>query len=90
MAVPKQRHTKSRRNQRREHLRLSLPRLVACPKCGKLKLPHAVCWYCGYYKGREEIDVLKEVGKKERKKRLREMKQQKKAQDNLDLEKLSH
>ena len=67
MAVPKQRHTKSRRDRRRVHLRLTLPKLVTCPKCGKLKLPHTVCSYCGYYKDKEIIDVLKKVGKKERK-----------------------
>ena len=90
MAVPKQRHTKSRRDRRRVHLRLLQPALVACPKCGKLKLPHAVCSYCGYYKGQEEIDVLKEVGKKERKRRLKEIKHQEKAQEDLNLETLSH
>ena len=88
MAVPKQRHTKSKRDRRRVHLRLALPKLVPCPKCGKLKLPHAVCSYCGYYKGREVIDVLKKIGKKERKRRLKEIKEQK-GKEDLDLEKLS-
>lgn len=88
MAVPKQRHTKSKRDRRRIHLRLHLPKLVPCPKCGKLKLPHTVCSYCGYYKGREVIDVLKKIGKKERKKRLREMKEQK-GKEDLTLENLS-
>ena len=59
MAVPKQRHTKSRRDRRRAHIRLFPAKLVACPKCGKLKLPHAVCAYCGCYHSREVIDVLK-------------------------------
>ena len=34
MAVPKQRKTKSRRNQGRSHLHLIPQKLVKCPKCG--------------------------------------------------------
>jgi len=72
--VPKQRHTKSRRNKRRLHLFLERPILVSCPKCGKPILPHTVCSNCGYYKGVEVIDVLKKLTKKEKKKREKEMK----------------
>jgi large subunit ribosomal protein L32 len=59
MAVPKQRKTKSRRNQRRMHIHLDKPTLVDCPKCKEKKLMHTVCKACGYYKDREIIDVLK-------------------------------
>ncbi len=90
MAVPKQKHTKSRRDRRRVNLRLSSPKLVVCSQCGKLKLPHALCSYCGYYEGREVIDVLKELGKKEKKKRAKEIKRQPKAkEEDLSPEKLS-
>ena len=74
MAVPKQRHTKSRRNKRRAHIHLVAPVLSRCPKCGKPFLPHTVCLNCGYYKGKEVIDVLGKLNKKERKKREKEMK----------------
>jgi len=74
MAVPKQRHTKSRRNKRRMHLFARMPSLVSCPKCGKPRLPHTVCPNCGYYKGIEVIDVLKKLTKKEKKKREKEIK----------------
>ena len=60
MAVPKQRKTKSRRNQRRMHIHLNKPTLVDCPQCKEKKLMHAVCKSCGYYKNREVVDVLKE------------------------------
>jgi large subunit ribosomal protein L32 len=60
MAVPKQRKTKSRRNQRRMHIHLDKPTLVDCPQCKEKKLMHTVCKACGYYKNREIIDVLKE------------------------------
>jgi len=73
MAVPKQKHTKSRRNKRRANIFIKPPVLTACPKCGALTLPHTVCLNCGYYKGAEIIDVLKKLTKKEKKQKEREM-----------------
>ena len=73
MTVPKQRHTKSRRNKRRMHLFLEESSLTLCPKCGKPVLNHTICQNCGYYKGMEMIDVLKKLTKKERKKKEKEM-----------------
>jgi len=67
MAVPKQKHTKSRRDKRRSQIFLKIPSFTTCPKCGKSRFPHAVCFNCGYYKGREVIDVLKKLTKKEKK-----------------------
>ena len=74
MAVPKQKHTKSRRNKRRSHIFAKAPALVKCPKCGKPVLPHTACLNCGYYKSNEVIDVLKKLTKKERKRKEKEMK----------------
>ena len=79
MGVPKQKHTKSRRNKRRMHIFLKAATLTKCPKCGQLILPHTICLNCGYYKGTEAIDVLKKLTKKERKKREKEMKAKEKA-----------
>lgn len=73
MTVPKQKHTKSRRNKRRMHIFTMAPALTKCLKCGKPILPHTVCANCGYYKGLEVIDVLKKLTKKERKTREKEM-----------------
>ncbi|HIE52583.1 MAG TPA: 50S ribosomal protein L32 [Armatimonadetes bacterium] len=53
MAVPKRRTSKARRNKRRAHWKLNIPRLVICPNCRQQHLPHHACPYCGYYKGRE-------------------------------------
>jgi large subunit ribosomal protein L32 len=73
MAVPKQRHTKSRRNKRRANIFLKASGLTLCPKCKKEVLPHTVCSNCGYYKGQEVIDVLKKLGRKEKKQKEKEM-----------------
>ena len=92
MAVPKQRHTKSRRNKRRMHIFLRPSALTRCEKCRKEKLPHTICWNCGYYKGKEVINVLEKLTKKERKKREKEMKargKEEKTAKPLTMEELS-
>lgn len=53
MAVPKKKVSKSRRDQRRSHHRLTPASYVECQNCGELKRPHHVCRACGNYKGRE-------------------------------------
>ncbi len=73
MAVPKQRHTKSRRNKRRANIFLKASSLTTCPKCGKPVLSHTACFNCGYYKSIEVIDVLKKLTKKERKQKEKEI-----------------
>jgi len=73
MAVPKQKHTKSRRNKRRMHIFIKAPALAVCSKCGKPVPSHIVCPNCGYYKGREVIDVLKKLNRKERKQKEKEL-----------------
>lgn len=73
MVVPKQRHTKSRRNKRRMNIFLTPAELTGCPKCGKPIMPHTVCNNCGFYKGVEVIDVLSKLSKKERKKKEKEI-----------------
>ncbi len=84
MPVPKQRHTKSRRNKRRGNIYLEAASLTACPKCGKPVLPHKVCFNCGYYKGKEVVDVLKKLDKKEKKQREKEMAAQKAEKETSD------
>ena len=79
MAVPKQRHTKSRRDKRRAHIFIKPFNLVRCSHCGAMIPPHIVCPYCGYYKGKQVVDVLAKLSKKERKKKEKEMQAQKEA-----------
>jgi len=67
MAVPKQRHNQSRRNRRRGNIFIKAPELVKCPKCGKPVLPHTVCGYCGFYKGKEYLNIFAKLEKKNKK-----------------------
>jgi len=90
MAVPKQKHTKSRRNKRRMHIHINAPVLTKCSKCGKPVLPHTVCFNCGFYKGVEVIDVLKKLDRKERKKKEKEIQgKEESAKKPLSMEGLS-
>lgn len=77
MAVPKKRISKTRQLKRRSQIFLEGPTLTKCQKCGKPILPHSLCPFCGYYKGRVIVDLLAKLDKKERKKREKEMAEKK-------------
>ena len=55
------------------HIFIKMPALGKCSKCGKSVLPHTICFNCGYYKGREVIDVLRKLDKKEKKQKEKEL-----------------
>jgi large subunit ribosomal protein L32 len=57
MAVPKKKTSKSRRNMRRAHDGLTPQAHNECANCGELKRPHHICPSCGYYDGREVVEV---------------------------------
>lgn len=58
MAVPKRKHSKARRDKRRNNVwKLSAPTLVKCANCGAYKRPHRLCAACGQYKDREVVAV---------------------------------
>jgi len=50
--------------------------LSKCPKCGSPVLPHQACKNCGTYQGRQVIDVMKKLTKREQKKRAKELAEQ--------------
>ncbi|AOY59576.1 MULTISPECIES: 50S ribosomal protein L32 [Desulfococcus] len=59
MAVPKRKTSKSKRDKRRTHDKISGPELTTCPECNEARLPHHACPECGAYKS---LNVLeKEV-----------------------------
>jgi large subunit ribosomal protein L32 len=57
MGVPKRRVSHARKGDRRSHLALTLPRLEECPHCHEQKLPHHACPNCGYYGGRQVLQL---------------------------------
>lgn len=57
MAQPKRKHSKSRTNKRRSAYKLTAPALVACPRCHQLMKPHHVCPTCGFYNGKEIVEI---------------------------------
>ena len=57
MAVPKKKTSKSRQGQRRSHHALSAPAYSECPQCHEIKQPHHICSHCGFYKGKEVMEV---------------------------------
>ncbi|MBI4692061.1 MAG: 50S ribosomal protein L32 [Candidatus Terrybacteria bacterium] len=65
--VIRMRHTRAHTRNRRSHHALKGAKLLKCKKCSEPVLPHIVCANCGTYKGREIIDVLKKLSKKEKK-----------------------
>ena len=59
MAVPKRRKSKATRDSRRAQWMRSVPKATVsrCARCQEPKLPHRVCGNCGYYAGRQAVEV---------------------------------
>lgn len=55
MAVPRNRHSNSRKNMRRAHHAKKPKTFAKCANCQSAKLPHTVCTECGFYAGRSLI-----------------------------------
>lgn len=65
MALPKRKHSKSRRDKRRSaNSKLFAANLSVCSQCKKLILPHRVCPHCGYYKGKPVVIIEAKEEKK--------------------------
>ena len=87
-------HTSSATRQRRSHHALKAKVFSLCSHCKKSVMSHTICQNCGYYKGRQVIDVLAKLDKKERKKKEKELhahEEKKPAKEKaLSSEELSH
>ncbi len=61
MAHPKRKISRTRRDKRRTHVKLTEKNLVVCPVTGEPHMPHRAFWYEGklYYKGK--VVMEKEV-----------------------------
>ena len=58
MAVPKKKTSKAKaRSRRASNWTLRPAARSVCPQCGTTKTPHVVCGSCGWYHGRQAIEV---------------------------------
>jgi len=60
---------KGKQLRRRSHLSLKKQSLIGCSQCKKMIRSHTVCKYCGFYKGREVVNVMARQLKKAEKKK---------------------
>lgn len=61
MAHPKRKVSKQRRDKRRTHYKSVVPTLGKCSNCGAMHKLHHVCPECGYYRGRQAIQIENNV-----------------------------
>lgn len=51
------RHTRAHTKNRRSHHALKNPAVAICANCGANHRPHHMCLECGFYKGRQVMDL---------------------------------
>jgi large subunit ribosomal protein L32 len=61
MPVPPKRLSKGRTRSRRAHHALTPPMLTTCSQCKKPTKPHMACPSCGYYRGRNVLNLQEKV-----------------------------
>jgi len=58
---------KGKQLRRRSHLALKGRSLIKCSHCSKMIMPHMACKFCGFYKGKEVLNILaRELKKREK------------------------
>ncbi len=72
--VPTKHKTHGAVARRRSHHAKKPLNLIACAKCGSATKPHQYCPNCGFYKGKEVVDVLAKLSRREKKNREKEIK----------------
>ena len=57
MPTPKRKTSKAKTRSSAANWKATPPTYAECPQCHQPKLPHRVCGNCGYYGGRQAIEV---------------------------------
>ena len=57
MAQPKRRWSKARTGLRRSTWKVEKPNITTCPHCHEPILPHRASTNCGYYNGKQVLNV---------------------------------
>ena len=63
--VVRMRHTRAHTANRRSHHALKGVELSKCSHCGAMHRPHHMCLECGYYNGRQVMDLEAEKKKRD-------------------------
>jgi large subunit ribosomal protein L32 len=63
--VIRMRHTRAHTKNRRSHHGLKAATLTVCKNCGAEHRPHHMCLECGFYKGRQVMDLSGQKAKRE-------------------------
>jgi large subunit ribosomal protein L32 len=59
VAVPKRKKSRSRtRHRKAQWLRTTAPTQASCSRCKSPIRPHTVCGVCGYYAGRQVVQIV--------------------------------
>ena len=81
MAVPFRKVSKTRRNMRRTHYKITANGLVECTNCGAKIRSHRACPKCGFYKGSDTSKKQEETKVTEEKKAPKKAKTSKKTEE---------
>lgn len=58
MAVPKRKKSRSRtRHRKAQWMRTAPPPAATCPRCKSALRPHTICSTCGFYAGRQVLEI---------------------------------
>jgi large subunit ribosomal protein L32 len=57
MPVPKKRVSRTRRDKRRTHKKVTAVNVSNCPQCQAPMMSHRICPGCGFYKERAVLEV---------------------------------
>lgn len=63
--VVRMRHTSSHTKNRRSHHALKAATISVCTNCGAHHRPHHMCLECGFYNGRQVMDLASQKEKRE-------------------------
>ncbi len=59
------RHTRAHTKKRRSHHALTAANLSKCTHCGAMHRPHHMCLECGYYNGRQVMNLEADKAKRD-------------------------
>lgn len=71
------RHTRAHTANRRSHHALKSAAISSCSNCGQSHVRHTVCIKCGYYRGKQVINMVQKLEKKQAKLKAKEKEEQK-------------